>query len=1347
VVICLDADVSTNLDVYKAALDLKAAVRAEGAASVKFARLAAKGTNGLDDILAKRAEATRTAYLERLITDAAGKPADVKPTPKRQGSDRLIVTDASTAERPQIFVDGDRLDVINQLTSALLLRWNSTRMFDHGGVLSVLSSTRTRGQNDVPIALTLDKKTFTDLIQETAVTVRRAGKDGESVAYCYPEGQTVDALLSRHRRFVPLDRIARVPFVRADGSICQANGYDEASSTLLVMDEALADIRVGDDPTADDLASAVKLIREEWLYDFFAEMPSDADRANAVALALTPFIRGLVDVVPLAVVDGIGMGVGKNLFADVTMAIPATGSALQPLNWSSEDEENRKQITSAFIDGADVFVFDEAHHLHGASLARALTAAYWKDRHLGHNQMLGFPNMVTWVSLGNNVRVEGDITRRVYRIAIRPDHPNPMDRPASSFRQPNIRGWVRRNRGEIVQALLTLIRSWYAAGQPAAPKDVSFGSFERWERIVGGILHHAGFGDFLGNTKAWRAETSYNARYWTAHVRWLFETFGNGRVFTCAQVRDGLQNDRNAPPPPDMTDLSSDPRAYNRHLGQAYAERNERYFDDLRLVKAEGRLHNNVTGWMVVGPGGEEAPTTGGPISPLAHSVTGSTGGSGGTGGSSTPSYVGEKNIFLREHAPRNVHVLTHVLGGLDSPLTPIPPETGELGSDQGEADTAPDAESGEVCASGHAELDIPCANDVAESVTPLPKVIKRPELDRVEAAMAVAGGDQLDLFTSDAEPALAEYERIDIATLDARGAVTLPDGVLALDIETPSAAELWTYGDGFVRLSGYQQGDRITITTDPEELAERVRTADLVIGHNVMSFDLVALATRHGVDLVRLAREALVFDTMLAGILNDPPRPGMSQGQIQREYTLDAIGDRLVGETKSGDLKALTKEFGGFDRIPTDDRRYVEYLVGDVDLTARLAKVLKTSPYVRREHVVAAIAAQIRINGFRVDVDELNRRIAANQQARRTHLAALTLKYGLPTTKADGKESKSPHATKEGKTAIVQAFTDLGVTLPNTENGQPSFGKVALAQVTENHAADPDVLALVDLVSSLNGVRTVYETVGRYLVGDRVHPEIGLFQASGRWSTTEPGLTVFGKRGGKYREREVFLADEGHVIISVDLAQVDARAIAALSQDRAYLAMFEPGLDLHREIAKRIWGDPERREDAKALGHGWNYGMGLTGLQRNAKVDEDTARRFDDGMRDQFPRLVEWRTEVRQLGESGVMLDNGFGRLMRVDPNRAWTQAPALMGQGCARDIMMEGLLRLPDECLPMLRAVVHDEVILSVPADVVEDVERTVVAALSFPWKPPGAEFEVQIEAGLAKHRGRNWGDVYAK
>lgn len=617
----------------------------------------------------------------------------------------------------------------------------------------------------------------------------------------------------------------------------------------------------------------------------------------------------------------------------------------------------------------------------------------------------------------------------------------------------------------------------------------------------------------------------------------------------------------------------------------------------------------------------------------------------------------------------------------------------------------------------------------------------------------------------------------------------TLPEGVVAIDIETASADRLWDAGTGFVRLVGYQCGDQITITSDPAELVEVMRTARLVVGHNIMNFDLVAYARHYGLDLVAMAAEERVFDTFLTSILIDPPRAmgedeKIALGKIMKERSLDALGAAVLGVAKTGDLDGLAKEFSptgkkddGYGAIPVDDARFVEYLRGDVDLTARLAPELRMSKdrraYVNREHKVAAIAAQIRLNGFRVDVPLLHERFEAGQARKAELIDRLRERYGLPTTKADGKPCAAPQATKEGRASIVQAFTDLGVTLPTTEKGQPSTGKVAMEQVAAEHAGNAAVLELVETIQSLNGIRSVYGTVLDNLHGDRVHPDIRIFQASGRWSTVDPGLTVFGKKGGKHVEREIFLPEPGQVIVAADLAQIDARALAALSQDEAYLAMFAPGLDLHSEVAIRAFKltPPEEirhdekalkvwlgdyRDKAKIVGHGWNYGRGPKPLaidlvKSGMPFDEalETAVEFDRSMTEAFPRLVEWRTEVRRAGERGELLDNGFGRLMAVHPDRAYTQAPALMGQGCATDHIKQSLLNMAERyphLLPCIRVSVHDELVFSIPEAEAERYSAEIVDCMTYDWAPSWGERTVFIDAECSKP-GANWGAVYAK
>jgi DNA polymerase-1 len=643
------------------------------------------------------------------------------------------------------------------------------------------------------------------------------------------------------------------------------------------------------------------------------------------------------------------------------------------------------------------------------------------------------------------------------------------------------------------------------------------------------------------------------------------------------------------------------------------------------------------------------------------------------------------------------------------------------------------------------------------EEVTPPEKVAKvagntppLPDVGHSEDLNDVQKGSESELGKGGGIPATFAT----VATLGPppKASAQFATGVpLVVDLETQDSAVLWSHGPGFVRIAGWSLGwEGFSSSTDPEEVAALVEDADLVVGHNLMGFDLVALARYHGVDIHRLTRQGRVVDTMLVASLADPPPARMGSGQVQRHYKLDALGKRYGLGAKTADLKDLAKLHGGFGAIPTDDPTFLEYLRGDVGLTRRLYSVLDShlDAYALREHRVAAIAAQISLNGFRVDVPLLRDRIAAGEALRARQIALLVDRYGLPLTNKAGKPAKAPQNTEGGREAIFRAFVDAGLPpeeMPTTDTGAWATGKDAMAALVEAHQENDVIVDIGEAVLALNGIRTVFQTISDNLVGDRVHPTVDMRQASGRWSITKPGLTVMGKRAGKWREREVYLPEDGHVIVSADLSQIDARAIAAHSQDEAYLAMFAPGRDLHAEVAERVFGDRSRREDAKAIGHGWNYGQGPKGCSATAGVELAVAEEFDRAMADQFPDLVAWRDQVREEAEGGALLDNGFGRKMRPDPRRGYTQGPALMGQGTARDLMMEGLLRLPTEVLPMLRGVVHDEVVLSIPEDIVDDVERAVLEALTFEWAPPGKARTVLVEAGLGKRRGRNWGHVY--
>jgi len=203
-----------------------------------------------------------------------------------------------------------------------------------------------------------------------------------------------------------------------------------------------------------------------------------------------------------------------------------------------DDEEWRKNITGELLAGSTFIVIDNVTwELRSGALERVLTAEVWRDRRLGATEQVEAPNRATWVANGNNLSVGGDLPRRCYWIRLDAQMSRPWER--TGFRHTHLRAWVRAHRGELVAALLTLARAWYAAGQPAPQKAPTMGSYEDWVNIVGGILAHAGVRGFLGNQDAlynWVARE--DDEWWRFLLAWE-STFGDQKV-TVAKITEHL---------------------------------------------------------------------------------------------------------------------------------------------------------------------------------------------------------------------------------------------------------------------------------------------------------------------------------------------------------------------------------------------------------------------------------------------------------------------------------------------------------------------------------------------------------------------------------------------------------------------------------------------------------------------------------------------------------------------------------------------------------------------------------------------------------------------------------------
>jgi DNA polymerase-1 len=86
---------------------------------------------------------------------------------------------------------------------------------------------------------------------------------------------------------------------------------------------------------------------------------------------------------------------------------------------------------------------------------------------------------------------------------------------------------------------------------------------------------------------------------------------------------------------------------------------------------------------------------------------------------------------------------------------------------------------------------------------------------------------------------------------------------------------------------------------------------------------------------------------------------------------------------------------------------------------------------------------------------------------------------------------------------------------------------------------------------------------------------------ATGRLSSSDPNMQNIPIRTELGRKiRRAFIAKEGFVLLSCDYSQIELRLVAALAKDKAMLAAFEKGEDVHTATASSIWEIPLKGSD-----------------------------------------------------------------------------------------------------------------------------------------------------------------------
>lgn len=280
--------------------------------------------------------------------------------------------------------------------------------------------------------------------------------------------------------------------------------------------------------------------------------------------------------------------------------------------------------------------------------------------------------------------------------------------------------------------------------------------------------------------------------------------------------------------------------------------------------------------------------------------------------------------------------------------------------------------------------------------------------------------------------------------------------------------------------------------------------------------------------------------------------------------------------------------------------------------------------------------------------------------------------------------------------------------------------------------------------------------------VSNRIHPQFrhGM-TVTGRLTCSNPNLQQV-PRGDM---RNLFVADDGCVLVGADLGQVELRVAALISKDKTMLAAYRDGKDLHRITAAAMVGisedavTPDQRQAAKAVNFGLLFGAGYKGLRDYARntygVDMSLAEAAKHRLTflQTYSQYAKWQ---RQQADSAEETGKATTRLSLLRDwvtqggNSRYTESMNIPIQGSAAEVMLETIDRLPEQ-LPagaQILHTVHDELIIQCQIADADQVKQTLIDCFRQGFLAVFPEADALGLAGadlVDAATGRSWGEIH--
>ena len=467
------------------------------------------------------------------------------------------------------------------------------------------------------------------------------------------------------------------------------------------------------------------------------------------------------------------------------------------------------------------------------------------------------------------------------------------------------------------------------------------------------------------------------------------------------------------------------------------------------------------------------------------------------------------------------------------------------------------------------------------------------------------------------------------------------------------------------------------------EEGYQFLTTADRLIGHNIIGFDIPMVHKFSDVDL----SDKEVIDTLVLSRLFNPTRDG--------GHALESWGYKL-GYPKI--------EFSDYQNYSTE---MLDYCVRDVQLnTLVLSELRKESKGFSKESIdleqdVAKIIKGQELNGFKFDMHsaqillaELRERMQKIEDEVHTTFKPkwVDTKQVTPYIKKDGNLSKRGLTDDEYQRCLdtedyspfmrqtLQEFNlgsrkQIGEYLVDfgwkperfTPTGQPIVDEKTLSEITHIHEAKliADFLLLQKRIAQVDSWVEAVQEDGR--VHGFVIPNGTI---TGRMTHRKPNMAQVPSVSSPYGKecRACWTVDEGNVLLGVDASGLEIRMLAHYMDDKDFIKEILDG-DIH--TANQRAAKLESRNQAKTFIYALMYGAGDEKLGKVVGGNTSDGKRAREHFFDNKPSFKSLRDRVQRAANKKYLkgLD---GRKLYIRNNHA---ALNTLLQGAGSIVMKKGL------------------------------------------------------------------------